>query len=80
MAGTRPELSTRPATGTVPSLTARERDVLALLPSPLTLRELGNQLFVSRNTVKTHVADIYQKLGVSSRSAAVTRASDLGLL
>jgi ATP/maltotriose-dependent transcriptional regulator MalT len=63
-----------------PNLTARERDVLALLPSTLSLREVGSELFVSRNTVKTYATNIYRKLGVSSRSAAVTRAKDLGML
>jgi LuxR family maltose regulon positive regulatory protein len=61
-------------------LTAREQTVLALLPSGLSAREIGEELGVSRETVKTHTKRIYQKLGVSSRRNAVTRGRELGLL
>ena len=71
---------TTPGSGEVPGLSARERDILTLLPTTLSLREVGDQLYVSRDTVKTHVTRIYRRLGVSSRSAAVTRATELGLL
>jgi len=46
----------------------------------LTLTEIGEILFVSRNTVKTHVVSIYRKLGATDRSEAVGRARELGLL
>ena len=61
-------------------LTAREEEVLNLLASELTLREIGEQLFLSHNTVKTHTRRIYRKLGVSQRDSAVTRSRDLGIL
>ena len=64
----------------VPTLTARERDILTLLSTTLSLREVGDHLDVSRDTVKTYVTRIYRKLGVASRSAAVTRATELGML
>jgi LuxR family maltose regulon positive regulatory protein len=75
-----PEAGTTRSPGTSPTLTDRELDVLTLLPTALSLREVGDHLYVSRDTVKTYVTRIYRKLGVSSRSAAITRATDLGLL
>jgi LuxR family maltose regulon positive regulatory protein len=42
--------------------------------------EIATDLYVSVNTVKTHLSSIYRKLGVTERNAAITRASDLGLL
>jgi LuxR family maltose regulon positive regulatory protein len=51
--------------------TGRERDVLGLLSSPQSLREIAAELGVAPSTVKTHVRAIYIKLGVSSRRAAV---------
>ncbi len=53
------------------SLTAAERRVLHWLDSNLTLREIGSELFLSHNTVRTHTHSIYRKLGVSSRADAV---------
>ena len=61
-------------------LSEREMDVLALLPSLLTAREIADEFTVSVNTVKSHVRGIYAKLGVSSRSEAVAHARDAGLL
>jgi LuxR family transcriptional regulator, maltose regulon positive regulatory protein len=61
-------------------LSDRELDVLAFLPSLLTSREIAEEFVVSVNTVKSHVRRIYAKLGVSSRSEAVARARDAGLL
>ena len=43
-------------------------------------REIGERLFVSRHTVKSHAMAVYRKLNVSSRNAAVERARELGLL
>jgi len=57
-----------------------ERAVLRLLASDLSQRAIGNQLFLSMNTVKTHTRNLYSKLGVSSREAAVRQANALGLL
>jgi len=61
-------------------LTAGELAVLALLPSPLSQREIGDELFISINTVKTHCRNIYTKLRAGSREQAVGRARDLGLI
>ena len=60
--------------------TEREIEVLAMLPSPLTTKEIGEELFVSRNTIKTHLRRIYRKLNASSREEAVLIARDRGLL
>jgi LuxR family maltose regulon positive regulatory protein len=64
----------------IDELTAREEAVLRLLPTGLSAREIGDELGISRDTVKTHTKRIYQKLGVSSRREAVARGRDLGLL
>ena len=60
-------------------LTAAELRILTLLPTS-TYPQIADTLFISRNTVKTHLRSIYQKLGVASRSAALERAVDLRLL
>jgi LuxR family maltose regulon positive regulatory protein len=60
-------------------LTAREQTVLGLLPTGMSAREIGDELGISRDTVKTHTKRIYQKLGVSSRRSAVARGRELGL-
>ena len=61
-------------------LTAAELRLLPLLPTHLTFRAIGERLFVSRNTVKTQAISLYRKLGVTSRSEAIEKASRLGLL
>ena len=58
---------------------AAERRILTLLPTS-TYLQIADTLYVSRNTVKTHLRSIYQKLGVASRSEALARAVDLRLL
>ena len=60
-------------------LTATEQRILKLLPTS-TYLQIADTLYVSRNTVKTHLRSIYQKLGVASRSEALERAVDLRLL
>ena len=60
-------------------LTEREAAVLRLLGGTLSLREIGNELYVSANTVKTHTQAIYRKLGVSTRHEAVAQGKRLGL-
>jgi LuxR family maltose regulon positive regulatory protein len=62
------------------ALTDSELRVLRLLPTNLSLADIASQLYVSRNTVKTHVASIYRKLGVDKRGDAVERARSAGLL
>ena len=68
------------ASGLIEELTSRERDVMRLLPTRLTLREIASELFVSQNTLKFHLRVIYRKLGVNSRGEAVGTARELGLL
>ncbi|HKQ00172.1 MAG TPA: LuxR C-terminal-related transcriptional regulator [Actinomycetes bacterium] len=63
----------------LPSLTTAELRLLPLLPTHLTFAEIGQQLYVSRHTVKTQAISVYRKLGVSSRSQAVQRLEELGL-
>ena len=63
-----------------PPLSPAELRVLPYLQTHLTFREIGQRLFVSRNTVNSEVGSIYRKLGVSSRSDAVQRATTVGLL
>ena len=60
-------------------LTDRERDVLRLIAEGLTNQEIADRLFVSLNTVKTHVKSIYQKLNVRNRAEAATKAQSLGI-
>ena len=62
------------------ALTTAELRTLQYLPTHMSLREIGERLYVSRNTVKTHTVAIYRKLEASSRSEAVGRARALGLL
>jgi LuxR family maltose regulon positive regulatory protein len=76
-------LSELPATGhsdeLVEQLSERELEVLRYLPSRLSNAEIAVRLFVSVNTLKTHLKAIYRKLGVTSRSGAVERAEALDL-
>jgi LuxR family maltose regulon positive regulatory protein len=68
------------ADGHASGLTSAELRVLPLLQTHLSFREIGERQFVSRNTIKTQAISIYRKLGVSSRSGAVERAAELGLI
>ena len=69
----RPQLLAEP-------LTDREEEVLRLLQGTLSLREIGQELFLSANTIKTHARAIYRKLGVSTRQEAVERGHQMGIL
>jgi LuxR family maltose regulon positive regulatory protein len=69
-----------PVAGPTECLTEREREVLRLLPSRLTLREVASQLYVSQNTLKFHLRAIYRKLDVDSRTNAVEAARQRGML
>jgi len=62
------------------ALTPAELRLLPLLPTHLSLPEIGERLFLSRHTIKTQAISIYHKLNVSSRGEAVARARELGLL
>jgi LuxR family transcriptional regulator, maltose regulon positive regulatory protein len=66
--------------GLVEPLSRRELDVLRLLGSELGGPEIARALVVSLNTVRTHTRNIYAKLGVNNRRAAVRRADELDLL
>lgn len=66
--------------GWASSLTAAELRLLPLLSTHLTFRDIGERLYVSRNTVKTQAISIYRKLDVTSRGDAVARAVELGLV
>jgi LuxR family transcriptional regulator, maltose regulon positive regulatory protein len=66
--------------GDAGALSDRELTVLRYLTSRLTIREIAAEIFVSTNTVKTHVKRIYIKLGVSSRMEALAEARRLGVL
>jgi ATP/maltotriose-dependent transcriptional regulator MalT len=61
-------------------LTEREMEVLRLLQSTLSLREIGQELHLSANTIKTHAQAIYRKLGVSTRRDAIEQGREAGLL
>ena len=65
--------------GLADPLTAAEQRVLTLLPTS-TYLQIADTLYISRNTVKTHLRSVYQKLGVTSRSEALKRAVNLRLL
>ena len=64
----------------VSPLTPAELRLLPYLQTHLTIREIGERLFVTRNTVSSEVGSIYRKLGVTSRSEAVRQATAIGLL
>jgi NarL family two-component system response regulator LiaR len=61
-------------------ITARELEILTLIARGLSNREIATQLFVSENTVKTHCARTFDKLGAARRTQAVQRGKELGLL
>ena len=62
------------------ALTAAELRLLPLLSTHLSFPEIAAQMFLSRNTIKSQAISIYHKLGASSRSQAVVRSRELGLL
>jgi LuxR family maltose regulon positive regulatory protein len=64
----------------VSALTAAELRLLPLLATHLSFPQIGEELFLSRNTIKSQAVSIYRKLGVDARSPAVARARELGLL
>jgi LuxR family maltose regulon positive regulatory protein len=64
----------------VEELTDRETAILRALRGPLTAREIGAELHLSLNTVKGYAKSLYRKLGVETRSDAVRRGHELGLI
>ena len=79
LAGNRPAPPAGPRLPIEP-LSESELRVLRYLPTNLTGPEIAAELYVSHNTVKTHVRNLYAKIGTHRRAEAVTRARDLGLL
>ena len=63
-----------------PALSPREREVLSELARGATYADIGSALFVSENTVKTHVSSLYNKLGAGRRSEALSTARRLRLI
>jgi LuxR family maltose regulon positive regulatory protein len=61
-------------------LTERELDVLRYLPTRLSTNDIGVKLRISPNTVKTHLKNIYHKLGARSRNEAIVKAAQLHLI
>jgi PAS domain S-box-containing protein len=74
-----PGQSPAQATASVADLTAREREVLALVCRGKSDPEIGTELRLARNTVRNHVASLYRKLGVNRRSALVVWARERGI-
>jgi len=66
--------------GPLEPLTERELAILRLLPGTASQRELAAMLFVTPNTLKTHLRAVYRKLGADSRAGAVLRGREAGLL
>jgi len=79
LSGTRPSPAARPRP-LLEALSESELRVLRYLPTNLTVPEIARELYVSVNTVKTHVRNLYAKLGTHRRREAVERARALGLL
>ena len=69
----------RPRIPLIETLTQRESEVLALLAEMYSTEEIAEELFLSVNTVKTHIKGIFRKLDVNRRNAAVRRGRELGL-
>jgi DNA-binding NarL/FixJ family response regulator len=63
-----------------PKLSPREREVLELLVDGLAISQIARRLYISESTAKTHVANIYEKLGAGNRAQAVMAAVRLGLV
>jgi DNA-binding NarL/FixJ family response regulator len=75
-----PAVAARVWRGEGDELSAREREVLQLVARGCTNREVGERLHVSAATVKTHLLNVYAKLGVDDRTAAVVTALERGLI
>ena len=73
----RPAASDQPG---APALTDRERDILSRVAAGMTTSAISKELWVSEHTIKFHLTNIYRKLGVANRAAAVRYALDHGLV
>jgi DNA-binding NarL/FixJ family response regulator len=74
------EAMRRRSSAPAPLLTKREAEVLTLLGEGLSVHQVARRLFLSESTVKTHVAKVYDKLGVTNRAQAIMAAVRLGLV
>ena len=74
------DLPDKPAIVVVEPLTDREREVLRHVSGMLNTAEVASEMYISINTVKTHLKSIYRKLAVTHRSEAVRRAQQLELI
>lgn len=61
-------------------ITPREHEILGLIAEGLSNREIGERLFVSENTVKTHSSRLFDKMGVNRRVQAIQKGKELGLI
>jgi DNA-binding NarL/FixJ family response regulator len=75
-----PSVSEIKVSGSVEELTAREREILGLAANGLTNARIGRELWVTEQTVKFHLSNIYRKLGVSNRTEAIRYAYEHGLI
>ena len=80
LAGAEVRPSTTAAAGSAGDLTSREREVLSLASQGLSNQEIASTLFVTEQTVKFHLSNIYRKLGVHNRTEASHRATRSGML
>lgn len=69
-----------PAQALIEPLSEREQEILALIATGATNREIGNQLFLAEGTVKNHVTNVLGKLGVRDRTQAALKAREMGLI
>ena len=74
------ELPGRQGQSVSPTLTRREREILQLLSMGLSNQEMAEKLVIAEGTLKRHVANLYQKLGVHNRTAAARVAVEAGLV
>ena len=73
-------LTQAPATALAEPLTAREVEILRLIAAGMRNQEIADHIFLSRLTVKRHIANAYGKLGAGHRTEAIARANALNLL
>ncbi len=65
---------------TLPLLTPREKEILSLQVEGLDYKEIGERLYISHNTVRTHICNIYEKLHVTSKAQAIQVALKHGIV
>ena len=75
-----PQNSTTLTEGIETDLSLRELEVLLNISDGLTNQQIADKLFISLNTIKTHTTNIYSKLGVKSRTQAISKAKSLNLI